>query len=98
MNNATLSRLAAMPPHKQAGYLANPLLEFMLERCVAEIQNPTPMVTPEHNIKVNNKNNKNNKNNTINNEPLKLEPKPIPKPEPEPIIEIEDEPIIDIFG
>ena len=97
ISNGTLVGLSAMPPYKQAGYLANPLLQFMLEKCVTDInRNPTSSIMVEQTTKINNSNdNKNNKNdkNKKNNTVID-----VPKPEPEPVIEIEDEPIIDIFG
>ena len=98
INNFTLARLSAMEPHKQAGYLANPLLQFMLERCISDIQNPPTVSVPEHNVNVTNNKNKNKNKNVTPVEP-KPEPKPTPKPDPEP--DPDDDPLdtpFDLFG
>ena len=90
INSATLVRLSTMEPHRQVGYLSNPLLEFMIQMCISDIQNPRSVQTAPVNNNVNNKNNK-KKNN-------KQETKPEPKPEPEPIEEDEVPTPFDLFG
>lgn len=78
--NATLTRLSAMEPHKQCGYLANPYLEWILGNVLASMQRPAQVIT---NTKVGPKSKKTN---------TKVEPEPVVESviEDEPVVDIFD--------
>lgn len=90
----TLVKLSKMEPHQQSGYLANPLMAFLIEQCCGQICNPSAGQTQTESKVV--PVDKNTKSNTNNNVP-KPKPKPEPEPEPEPDPDIDD-PVFDIFG
>ena len=73
-SDITIDNLSQMEPHRQCGFIANPLIEFILGRCTHTIINQ-PTTVP---IKT---------TTTISQSQIKPQPKPIPVPlsEPEPI-------------
>ncbi len=77
MTDATIHRLSAMEPHRQSGFIANPLLAFVMDNCTRQILEKKPIAT------------KSGKNNLKPN--IKPDPKPVPTPEPEPDEPEEDE-------
>jgi len=82
-SDITIDNLSQMEPHRQCGFIANPLIEFILGRCTHTIINQQPSTVPT----------------TIIYQPqIKLKPVPLPEPEPiKPDSVSEEEIPIDFF-
>jgi hypothetical protein len=88
ISDRTLMRLSAMEPHRQVGYLTNPLLEFLIQKCCNEVGVSSVPTAPGP-----------SKVETKVNVPTPIvEIKPAPKPEPEPDIDDDVGMEFDIFG
>ncbi len=61
MTDQTILKLSSMQPHQQAGYLSNPLLQFMIQQC--SITMPSTSI---NNIQTNNVESTENINHKVN--------------------------------
>jgi len=82
ISNMTLVRLSTMEPYKQVGYITNPLMQFLIDKCCNTICTPSSAVTETvtKSVAPTGKSKSESKPNT-NSKP---KPEPIPEPEPEP--------------
>ena len=87
MTDFTIDRLSVMEPYRQCGFVANPLLQWLLDSATFSACAPSQTVPEpqQNNVPSNDKKPESNK-------------KPEKKPEPEPEPEDPNETLFDLFG